>query len=747
MARMRMMAMAAAAVLVLAGGALGAEQDVRDLLDGVSKIAAPGVPGPICVFGEHAFPVVAGDIGGGNRAPVVAAAPWGEGRIVAFGHEGYFDAGSLAAGDTGRLVANAVRWADGRAGVRAGHVRVAVYNLGGLLKFLEDERFDAQPIGGEGWTGKLDSYDVLCIIPAHIGAAAEIDAIREFVRRGGGLVAADLGWGWQQLNPTKDLISDHPGNRLLAGTGLMWADGYLSRTCDVGYKADGVQLDLTHAGRALDALAAHAGGTKELSKGEVTQAVWTLTQAARTLPPNDEILRPKLRHLRQEHTADAILTPEKPLTMDQPLARLALALDLTAIKDLPPDEVKPHPAAAEFPGLVPDDAPRVTRTVTIDTRIPDWHSTGLYAAPGELIRVTVPQTAAGKGLMVRIGCHTDSLWHLDSWARCPEICRTFPINDPEAKAANAFGGLIYIEVPRGSGLGTVDVTIGGAVEAPWFVLGKTDPEEWRTTIRNHPAQWAELETSKVIITMPSDIARKLDDPTEVLEFWDDVMDACADLAGRPRERERPERYVPDRQISIGYMHSGYPLMTHLDICEVMIDKKRMMTNGHGGVWGLFHESGHNHQEGDWTFDGTGEVTVNLFTLYVFDTVCGLGITGHPAFTPEARAEKLTKYFANGAKFEGWKNDPFLALIMYIQLQEAFGWDPYKAVFREYRELGAGQHPKSDDEKRDQWMVRFSRQVGRNLGPFFEAWGVPTSDEARASITDLPEWMPEGFPPR
>lgn len=39
------------------------------------------------------------------------------------------------------------------------------------------------------------------------------------------------------------------------------------------------------------------------------------------------------------------------------------------------------------------------------------------------------------------------------------------------------------------------------------------------------------------------------------------------------------------------------------------------------------------------------------------------------------------------------------------------------------------------------MVRFSRQVGHNLGPFFEAWGVPTSPAARNAIADLPVWMP------
>ena len=34
------------------------------------------------------------------------------------------------------------------------------------------------------------------------------------------------------------------------------------------------------------------------------------------------------------------------------------------------------------------------------------------------------------------------------------------------------------------------------------------------------------------------------------------------------------------------------------------------------VWGQFHEAGNNHESSHRTFDGTVEVTVNLFTLYV-----------------------------------------------------------------------------------------------------------------------------------
>jgi hypothetical protein len=92
-----------------------------------------------------------------------------------------------------------------------------------------------------------------------------------------------------------------------------------------------------------------------------------------------------------------------------------------------------------------------------------------------------------------------------------------------------------------------------------------------------------------------------------------------------------------------------------------------------------------------------------------------------------------------------KSDPFLALTMYHQLRTAFGWETYKKVFAEYRDLPKEQRPKNDDEERDQWMVRFSKATGKNLGPFFEAWGVPTSAAARDSIKNLAAWMPADWP--
>lgn len=499
------------------------------------------------------------------------------------------------------------------------------------------------------------------------------------------------------------------------------------------------------------------GGGRRRSSGAAGQFM----RALQSVPTDDTTLRPKIREaVKQRQEALKQLSHEHPIQSD--LERALLGFQVDEIVRQPAEKIPALPAAANFPGAVPAKAKRVTKKIEINTSKPGWdntgiysspeslhwHSTGLYAAPGEAITVQVPENVTSKGLQVRIGAHTDTLWGLGRWERCPEISAEWPIKKTQTTAANASGGLVYIEVPLNCRIGVIPVKIKGAVEAPRFVLGETDPAKWRKKIRNLPAPWGELETRKCIITLPAASLKKVEDPVALMKFWDAMMDRFADLAGRPYDRHRAERYVPDVQISAGYMHSGYPLMTGMDMCDVFVDKQQIISNAHGGVWGLFHEMGHNHQITDWTFDGTVEVTENLFSLYAFEKLCNSDpLEAHPALAKGEWIRNMNRYFANGAQFGQWKRDPFVGLIMYIQLKNAFGWEPFVKTFREYQQLSDRERPVSDDQKRDQWMVRFSKTVGKNLGPFFQAWGIPTSQKARDSIQNLPVWMPENFPPK
>ncbi len=713
------------------GSAAVAAQDVRgELTRGVRQIAAPGVPGPLVVWGKDATVVCVAQSGKKTVLPVVAAAAMGKGRVVAFGHTGYLDAGALEVGDTGVLIDNAVRWAGGG----AKGPRVGVINNAGFANALLARGVAATALG-KSWENDLAGIDVVCSGQGALSAEQE-RALRGHVSGGGGLLYAGLGWGWLQVTHSSD-IREHPGSRLLRECGIAWSEGTLQKDSEGGFSVADALPAAAHAGIALEALERGDAGE------DLEQAAAVLTDAVRTLPADEPVLIRRCRGLLEKKSPAITPGPKSPLRAKQGLERALLALEVEMERDLPADKVKAHPAVALFPGPLPANAPRIFREFEIDRTIPGWHSTGLYAPPGETIVVATAHHLDLRGCGVRIGCHTDHLWHLDQWQRVPDISRHWDLG-PINHIASPFGGLIYIEVGAsaaphnnpGSDNSVLHVTISGAAQAPRFVLGETTREQWQQS-RSAPAPWAELETRKIIIAVPSSSIRTLDDPDALMLFWDKISDAHATLAAIPLERARPERYVADVQISAGYMHSGYPIMTHLDAADAMtsLEKLRM------GSWGLLHELGHNHQSGDWTFEGTGEVTCNLFALHAIDTICTPGEhhRGHDAVDspPDVRA-----YMVRGAMFDEWKKQPFLALQMYVQMQKAFGWEPFKQVFAEYRGLTPEARPKTDDAKRDQWLVRFSRACGHNLGPFFEKWGVPTSEAARRSIVELPGWMPE-----
>ena len=159
-----------------------------------------------------------------------------------------------------------------------------------------------------------------------------------------------------------------------------------------------------------------------------------------------------------------------------------------------------------------------------------------------------------------------------------------------------------------------------------------------------------------------------------MEFWDQIVAAEDWLASTEEDRKRPERIVADVEISAGYMHSGYPIMIPTSAAPEMVTFGRIKFPG----WGFYHEIGHNHQRGTFTFDGTGEVTNNVIGMYCYHEVLKKDwLIGHSNITEEARKDHLKKIKDAGDKWATWKSDPFLALTTYIQLMQEFGWESWR----------------------------------------------------------------------
>ena len=260
---------------LVAGGA-----DLDPLLDGVSAIGSPGIPGPLCLLSDGAFAVVMGNVDG-KPAPVVAAGRLGEGRVVAFGHEGYF--GDLKAADTGRLVLNCVRWAAHRA-AKEGVPKVGLRGFGALEAHLKKHGVEARQLPARGWAKQLDGLNAVITSPAGL-SGGDVKALRKFIATGGGVFAGVPGWGWKQLNPGKSLGDELPGNRLFAQAGVVWADGYQRDTAKDGFTTKGDPPAMAHAGRALDARTNLAAGTgPSLGKNAMALAVSSCPPRRRRSP-------------------------------------------------------------------------------------------------------------------------------------------------------------------------------------------------------------------------------------------------------------------------------------------------------------------------------------------------------------------------------------------------------------------------------------------------------------------------------
>lgn len=732
------------ALLSLVGTARGvaAESDVRTLLAGVQKIPVLGAPGTIIPIAPQAFPLVVGESGAKQRSPVAVATRLGKGRIVAFGHGGYL--GDKPSEDVLALLKNAIGWAAGTKKGRSGQVQVATYKLKDLAPVLNGRGIAATAVNGKDWRSALVRSSVFCCDTSFDNDPALAKAVEDFVRNGGGLITAGTGWGWAQLNPGKSLADDYLGNRVLIPAGLVVCNATVGAKSGKQFEVLESPPALNSAHEALVRLTATDKKSSPLSKEDRAQATHLLLLALRSLPADDRVLLPEVRQILGK--VSAMPGPKTPIRETQSLERLAVVVaDLDLVRQKPAD-VRPHPAAEAFPFSVPADAQRITAKRTIDTRIPNWHSMGLYAAPGELITVTVPEAAAMQRLAVRIGAHTDQLWDCKSWTRWPNIARRTVIETTQTRIANPFGGIVYLDVPDRCTLGEITVTVANAVPAPWYVLGKTSLSQWRDTIRKLPGPWAELQSPGVIVVVPSKSVRELDDPESVMKFWNRCVEAEDALAmWAPGDRKRPERFVADQQISVGYMHSGYPIMCGNDVYDYNLSVAKLTgTPEKPGGWGQWHELGHNHQSGDWTPSGCGEVTVNLFTMYVINQVYGVPLDGTRGekFHREQRQADLRKYLASSRTPADW--DPFEGLLMYYQLLDAFGWDTLKQVLAEYRSLRPGERPKSDVEKWDQWMTRYAKATGKNLGPFFVKWKLPVTPAALKSIEGLPPWMHADF---
>ncbi|MGL5683755.1 MAG: M60 family metallopeptidase [Marinifilaceae bacterium] len=416
----------------------------------------------------------------------------------------------------------------------------------------------------------------------------------------------------------------------------------------------------------------------------------------------------------------------------------------------------------QFPGAVHDTVSRITDyklTVTpnyvkwSDLRIAyspeEWYSTGLYAAPSDIVTVNVPSGISGT-VKCRIGVWTCKL--KDNANRPPEIWKVITLKEGENRIFNHFGGNIYLLFSERSDV-SYDFVFHNVLQTADYIYGESNVQEWQERIKTTAAPWAEVRGNKMILTLPVEKLKQMTNPDALLEFYDEFLTEDYDklwglTPNNPEIKHRapgfPWRMTTDTQLCAGAAHAGYPFIASSSWGDRATDLEHMQKSD----WGIYHELGHNYQTSTWKPNFFVEVTCNLNVYHMHnrryndwpskdkfsDFEWGVKVW--------VASQNADKNFSQLYSSDGPYGQRLIAMVTpFIQLAQKYGWKYMTYLNRQSREAATVG---GNEERMDFFMKTVTEYAGVNLMPFFNAWGMQASKFAKMYIEQFPDYEGDEF---
>ncbi|MFC2085643.1 M60 family peptidase N-terminal accessory domain-containing protein [Bacteroidota bacterium] len=436
-------------------------------------------------------------------------------------------------------------------------------------------------------------------------------------------------------------------------------------------------------------------------------------------------------------------------------------------------------AADVFPGIVSPDAPRVNGTkvdvngsyrfiqgARVAGDLDDAkRPTGSYAAPGELVTITVPASVTEAGLTAMIGAHDSDHSRLTHTNRFVRITKDFPLDSETTQIASPFGGAIYIKVPEGLDVGWFEITIDGAVRSPYFSsrTGRsTSPADWQAELAKTHVPWVDIESDKYMMTLPLNYVTglaELADPTGLMNQWDAIMDAFNYVGGRPPERTRSEYFLVDSRLPSDAFGTGYPQVIGDDApygslgSTELYPTQILKPDFHkSGIVITFHEMGHGALHP--TLLTEVESIVHLNAAYIYDQLYDLPIDTafkYSAFESLVMDEAAMDWMIadNFRNNKSMDCDPTMEDYLchevryqhrghakYIQMADLFGWQAVHGMNKFFFEKWRAVFDNTKVVTPDEMITAASKAVGMNVAPLMHFWGLQPSSETATELASM-----------
>jgi hypothetical protein len=353
----------------------------------------------------------------------------------------------------------------------------------------------------------------------------------------------------------------------------------------------------------------------------------------------------------------------------------------------------------------------------------DFYTTGFYLPPATNMQVEVTPLSGTRLPVLLVGTYSryQSKWNP---ASTQLVAGTNTISDAD-------GGIIYIRFHNDNPASQARIRfISGMRPVPYYQLGRTTQADWVSMVDNiSNVPDVQLVGNKTIITFSIANARsyKNENQEALIKKADRVIaieDSISGLFGSdPVDQPNVHKYLMTESDHPGYFMAATFYRTWYGTTTGGVPAILKADNL---TWGPWHELGHMHQQGSWTWSELGEVTVNIYSIAVEKA---FGITP-TRLTAQNEWNNANTYLARpeGERiFNGSNASVWIRLCMFQQLKLAFGESFYHELHRQARR--ETNRPNTTDTRMRWFMLKACTISGKNLTNFFQKWGMKLSTQA------------------
>ena len=715
--------------------------DIGALLDGSEPIASPVTLHPVAPVGAGAVPLLLSASG----VPGAVVGRAGAGRVLAFGSDQAIR-GSDPSDGWGRVWSRSLEW--------LGQDDDPVVALGPDSEGQEWlDALGATVSQADIATDALVGVDIYVVADRPEGGVtdAELEGMQAFLQGGGGILAVRDALPDGGI-PAVDPVNEYRTSAAAAFAGIAWTrstSGSTEAGVEIAPQSDpspfhnlSAAVELANRGERgleepdFETWQAIRADSEAPGRAGTRVAPWSRLGAA------TDALRDVLGGLE--------ISPEEPLDFGSgQLSDLVLRGDYVVTGSTDAADPRVHESSRSFPGEAAGAGTKA-REARIDTFAPlqrARRSTGLYALPGTAVTVDTPTSALEAGLRVRIGSATadttPGVGGLDpsSTPRFPRVWTGRRLDRATVSLSSPFGGLIYVEVPEGDGVGSVVVTISGAVEAPSFVHGETTDEAWIATVRDAPGARGEVGGDHLIVTASAELLRTLEAPSAVAAQFDAIVEAHETFAALTESRRSSGQALPFRIVTdpvrTDGLQDGRPFEAPQTWARGLLVLEFQL--GNEALFAALTRLGERYREGLWAPGPWSGAMAYLAATYAFEEALDLPFSDawQGNLNDISRLQVRDDWLADDG--DGWDAGAVATLELFLLLREDFGWEPLLTVISDLRDLPGDQQPDGNAEKLHAWITGLSDATGVDVVGIFQAWRFPIDEATLTATEGYPEW--------